>query len=184
MRRPGVHLRRSRKSAALRKSAAVTPFAMRPPKYACRPSMSSTSSASEAMISLLAGSRPRALQPRDVFVPGDIGILAVDALAGPIGRPVRRAFQKLRGAEGVGQHDAQLAVVGSAATSRARDTAKPSAIRHPGASAASTMGISCALVPIASRSCLWARNAFEVPVKSLPRFAAMASTTYSCHRKL
>src|ERR1700730_11049883 len=46
------------------------------------------------------------------------------------------------------------------------------------------MGISCALVPMASRSCLWARKAFEVPVKALPRFAAVALTTYSCQRKL
>ena len=44
--------------------------------------------------------------------------------------------------------------------------------------------ISCAFVPIASRSCLWARKALDVPIKPLPRLEAIALTTYSCHRKL
>ena len=52
-----------------------------------------------------------ALQPGNVFVAGHVGILAVDTLAGPVGHPVRRVAQELRGAEGVRQKNQQLALV-------------------------------------------------------------------------
>ena len=42
-------------------------------------------------------------QPADVLVAGDEGVFGVDALAGPVGDPVGRAFEELRGAEGVWQ---------------------------------------------------------------------------------
>jgi hypothetical protein len=129
-------------------------------------------------------SRPRAFQPCDIFVAGHIGILAVDALAGPIGGPVGRTFQKLRGAESVRQHDPDRAFVSLLPQFEHAVLRKLSEHSSSGASAARTMGISCALVPIASRSCLWARKAFEVPMKPRPRLEAMALTTYSCHRKL
>lgn len=61
---------------------------------------------------LLAGVAAPLLQPRDVFVPGDVRVLAVGALAGPVGDPVRRTTEELGGAEGVGQEDEQFAVIG------------------------------------------------------------------------
>ena len=42
-------------------------------------------------------------QPGDVLVAGDEGIFGVDALTGPMRDLVGRAFEKLRGAEGVGE---------------------------------------------------------------------------------
>src|ERR1700682_5184171 len=51
-------------------------------------------------------------QPFDIFVTSEIGILAVDSLAGPIGGPVRGIRQELRCAKGVRQHDPERAFVG------------------------------------------------------------------------
>src|SRR5581483_10396093 len=51
---------------------------------------------------LLARVAPVPLKPRDVFVASDVGILAVDTLAGPVGNPPRCVAQKLGCAEGVG----------------------------------------------------------------------------------
>src|ERR1700683_36676 len=53
------------------------------------------------------------IQPCDIFIAADIWILAVNALAGPSGDPVGSVFQKLSGAESVGQHDAEFAIVGA-----------------------------------------------------------------------
>src|ERR1700730_4389723 len=53
------------------------------------------------------------LQPLDVLVARDVRILAVHALSGPVGRPLRRVFQKLRGSKRVRQHDKKLALVGA-----------------------------------------------------------------------
>src|SRR4029077_12438100 len=44
-------------------------------------------------------------QPGDVFVAGEERILAVGALAGPIGHPIGSVVEELRGAESVGQKD-------------------------------------------------------------------------------
>src|ERR1700691_508594 len=52
------------------------------------------------------------LQPSDIFIAGYIRIFAVNALASPVGGPVRCALEELRGSECVGQHDAERAVVG------------------------------------------------------------------------
>lgn len=41
------------------------------------------------------------LKPRDVFVTGDIGVLAVGALPGPGRHPVRSITEELRGAESI-----------------------------------------------------------------------------------
>src|SRR6202040_3220453 len=51
------------------------------------------------------------------------------------------------------------------------------------ASAAATIGNSCALVPIASRSLSIASSTLEVPVKDGPRPSFTASTHQRCHRK-
>src|SRR6478752_2320367 len=51
------------------------------------------------------------------------------------------------------------------------------------ASAAATIGNSCALVPIASRSLSIASRTLEVPVKDGPRPSLTASTHQRCHRK-
>src|SRR5271169_1546099 len=51
------------------------------------------------------------LQPFDIFIPGYIRILAVNALARPIGGPVRRTFEELRGSERIRQHDPERAFV-------------------------------------------------------------------------
>ncbi len=52
------------------------------------------------------------LEPLDIFVACDVGIFAVDALAGPIGCPVGSVVEKLRGAKSIRQHDAESAFVG------------------------------------------------------------------------
>src|SRR5258708_27580439 len=52
------------------------------------------------------------LQPFDIFVAREIRILAVDALARPVGGPVRRARQELRGSESVRQHYPKRAFIG------------------------------------------------------------------------
>ena len=74
--------------------------------------MRSTSRASDAMSRLRRGSRPRCSSHCDVFVTGNKGVLAVDALAGPVGHPVGRIAQELRRTECVGKQDEQLALVG------------------------------------------------------------------------
>ena len=51
------------------------------------------------------------------------------------------------------------------------------------ASAASTIGSSCALVPIASRSLSIARSTLDDPMKRLPNPSFKASTHQRCHRK-
>src|SRR6201985_966860 len=51
------------------------------------------------------------------------------------------------------------------------------------ANAAATIGNSCALVPIASRSLSIASSTFEVPVKDGPSPSLTASTHQRCHRK-
>ena len=52
-----------------------------------------------------------ALKPGDIFITGEPGIFAVDALAGPIRYPIGRAIQKLGGAECVGKQNQQFALV-------------------------------------------------------------------------
>src|SRR6202023_1206414 len=42
------------------------------------------------------------LEPLDIFVAGDVGILAVHALARPIGHPVGGVFEKLRSSKSIG----------------------------------------------------------------------------------
>src|SRR5437899_4025547 len=51
------------------------------------------------------------LEPLDILVARDVGILAVHALARPIGHPVGGVFEKLRGSKGIRQHDAESAFV-------------------------------------------------------------------------
>ncbi len=60
---------------------------------------------------LFMGIAAAGLEPVDIFVSGYIGILAVDALAGPVGGPVGSVLEKLCGSERVRQHDAERAVV-------------------------------------------------------------------------
>src|SRR5579863_3819257 len=52
------------------------------------------------------------LEPLYIFVAGHVGILAINALAGPVDGPSGRAGQKLGAAEGIGQHNSERAVVG------------------------------------------------------------------------
>ena len=51
------------------------------------------------------------LEPLDIFIACDVGILAVDALARPIGCPVGRVVEKLRSSKSIRQHDAESAFV-------------------------------------------------------------------------
>src|ERR1700678_3473424 len=51
------------------------------------------------------------LKPFDVFITGDVRILAVDALSGPIGGPAGRIGEKLCGSESIRQHDAKGTLV-------------------------------------------------------------------------
>src|SRR5208282_529018 len=53
------------------------------------------------------------LEPLNVFIAGDVGILAVDALARPVGRPVGSMLEKLRGSKSIRQHDAESAFIGA-----------------------------------------------------------------------
>ena len=95
------------------------------------------------------------LEPGDVLVAGEEGILAVAALAGPVGDPVGGAGEELGGAEGVGEQDEELAVV--ALLPELEDAVLggvEGASSVGGARAARAMGSSWALVPMASRSCL------------------------------
>ncbi len=55
---------------------------------------------------------PVLLQPLDVFVAGNKGVFAVDALPGPVGHPVGRVAEELGCTECVGKQDEQLALVG------------------------------------------------------------------------
>jgi hypothetical protein len=52
------------------------------------------------------------LKPCDVLVAGEEGVLGVDALAGPVGYPCGCVGEELGGAEGVGEEDEELVVVG------------------------------------------------------------------------
>src|SRR6266849_1420157 len=50
-------------------------------------------------------------QPFDVFITRDVGILAVNALAGPVCGPVRSVAQKLCSAKSVRQHDQERSLI-------------------------------------------------------------------------
>src|ERR1035438_7630553 len=53
------------------------------------------------------------LEPLDIFIACDVGILAVDALARPIGCPVGGMVEKLGGSKSIRQHDAESAFIGA-----------------------------------------------------------------------
>ena len=93
-------------------------------------------------------------KPGDVLVAGDVGIFAVGALAGPASNPVRSIAKELRGAEGIGKKDEQFAAIGLLPKFEEAILRAVSVPLRSLASAARAMGSSCALVPMASRSCL------------------------------
>src|ERR1700722_10987020 len=74
-RRPGVHLLRSAKSAALRKSPGTTPFARDPPKYACSPRIAFTSSDYEGTSSFPRGALHRGINQSMYSPPATYGSL-------------------------------------------------------------------------------------------------------------
>src|ERR1700679_3456803 len=59
-----------------------------------------------------AGVLAAGLKPGDVLVAGEEGVFGVDALAGPVSYPVGCVGEELGGAEGVGEEDEELVVVG------------------------------------------------------------------------
>ncbi len=60
----------------------------------------------------LAGIAAAGFEPGDVLVTGEEGILAVGALAGPVGDPVGSILEELGRAEGVRKDDEELTVIG------------------------------------------------------------------------
>ena len=104
---------------------------------------------------LAAGILAALQQPGDVLVAGDEGVFGVDALAGPVGDPVGCALEELGGAEGVGQRDEEFAAVALLPEFEDAILRRAELFVCAGeAIAASAMGSSWALVPMASRSCL------------------------------
>ena len=90
----------------------------------------------------LAGIAPRALEPGDVFVAGDVGIFAVDALSGPVGDPVGRVAPETAWCRMCRAAESAARPGSFAATAQACDIGAHSVPRHRVASAAIAMGSS------------------------------------------
>ena len=137
--------------------------------------MVSTSSPSEKISSFSRGSRPCSLPPVDDLLAALDRRRAVGAEAGPVGHPVRRIAQEGGGAEGVRQHDQQIAAIIACSSPAAPGRARRAAPRRCRQAPHSTIGSSCALVPSASRSVSMASSTLEVPVKAAPMPSFSAS---------
>ena len=143
----------------------------------------STSSPSEKISSFLLRVPALLAPPGDDLLAAFDRRGAVGTEAGPVGDPVRRVAQEGGGAEGVGQHDQQVAAIVALPVLQHLVGRLLQLLVAELASAASTIGSSCALVPSASRSLSMASSTLEVPVKASPMPSFSASTHQRCHRK-